>query len=39
MASIRDAFEESITDSNSILKFIFYAIPVFFVLMPSLINP
>ena len=36
MASIRDAFEESITDSHSVSKIIFYAIPVFFATMPSI---
>lgn len=35
MASIRDAFEESITDSNSILKLVFYAIPIFLAFMPT----
>lgn len=35
MASIKDAFEESLTDSNSIFKYIFYAIPVYFAAMPS----
>lgn len=30
MASIKDAFEESLQDSNSILKFIVFAIPLYF---------